>query len=246
MLLAYFDDSGTSAGQKVLTWGGVVGTQHQFDQLAGDWEKLLHQPFEGKAPLKKFHLGECRWGQGPFLDYSLAERDRLRWLFRDIIVRSGIKAVSCSVDVQAHEKLVRYWAKSLLGNPNLMCFAGAVQYSHRIRRTFYEGYDRIHFIFDQGQPNRPMRERFAREGFWKVSKLSDKLAFGSVAEHPGLQAADIIATESFWHVQDILKLGEDAAEEMPHFADLYSRVDFQVNWMDETAILQSLKQTNLG
>lgn len=246
MLRAYFDDSGTDNGQPVLTWGGLVGTESQFEQLETEWLELLHQPFPGKRPLRSFHLVDCRWGQKHFIDYSIAERDRLRLLFRDIVVRSGVHAVSCSIDVRAHNRHVRYWAASLLGTPNLLCFAGVVDFAHALRRAHYREHDGIAFTFDRGQPADPMQRRFDRGGFWKIARPEDTIAFGCVAEHAALQAADTIATESFWHVKDIIEFGEEAAVEKPHFIDLCERLSFQLNWLDEGAILEGLKKNNLG
>jgi hypothetical protein len=73
MLGAFFDDSGTHAGSPVMTIGGVLGTEAQWDVFAAAWEALLKEPLPGKKPLKQFHLSPCRAGRDEFESYSSAE-----------------------------------------------------------------------------------------------------------------------------------------------------------------------------
>ena len=102
----YLDDSGTHGEAPVVIWGGVVGTVEQFEFLEEKWNALLENPLPGKPPLEKFHLTECRGCRGEFEGYSRAESDRVQYLFRQIIIESGLMPVAYGTDTDAWNKLV--------------------------------------------------------------------------------------------------------------------------------------------
>jgi hypothetical protein len=199
----YFDDSGTHAGSPVMTMGGVLGTVAQWDVFAPAWAALLKSPLPGRPPLRQFHLAPCRAGAGEFSGYSPGERDHLTYLFRQIIFDSGLVTIAAALDNAAWDELVVGDVAEQLGNPLqflLYQCMNAVSDTVRMRRPG----EQVYMFFDAGIRDRVrelaksyMRDNINRGTFSGVG-------WAPVAECVAMQAADMMATETFQYGQEWL------------------------------------------
>lgn len=229
MLQGYFDDSGTHDSSDVVVWAGFIGTPDQWAKLSDDWNARLRAPFAGepgrqKPPLAMFHLAECVSKKGAFRDYSEAECDRIQWLFREIIVQSGVIGLGYAVDRIAYSALSDE-DRQRMGDAEAACVSGCVMGADRAVEDHFGEPAPLTMNFDQRRTS--ALERMGAEeivlGYGQLRSIT-ALSLRGVAQCPPLQAADILATEHRWDVQRRIR-GE--ANPRPHFASFMHRIHCQ-------------------
>jgi hypothetical protein len=221
MLAAFFDDSGTHPTSPVVALGGLLGTERQWNAFGTAWAALLDSPLPGKPPLKQFHLSPLRAGRDEFENYSMAERDRVNYLFRQVILDVGLVTLAAVVDRIAWNELVVGPLVELIGPPEQMCFVKCVDSVLATIRLRKPGQPVV-IAFDEGV--RPHLEDSARF-YISQSKRYPEIAgigFAKVSEVLALQGADLIATESYQFAQAWLK-NPDSPSANPHFRDFIMR-----------------------
>jgi hypothetical protein len=207
MLSAYFDDSGTHEDARVVVWGGVLGTEDQWNGFDDAWRARLRFPLPGKPPLRRFHLTACEAGAGEFRDYSRAERDRVTYLFRSIIVDARLVHLSSVVSRPDWDELIVDTLRERIGDPEHAAFLRCIIDSLEVSHFLYNDEKLITITFDMGRQSRPkLLADKVMEFDRRPLEIAD-LHFISVESCPRLQAADIIATESFWASQKWLDTG---------------------------------------
>jgi hypothetical protein len=221
VLGAFFDDTGTHAASPVVGFGGVLGTDAQWDAFAPDWAARLVNPLPGKPALKSFHLAPCRAGDDEFQGYSRAEIDHITYLFRRLILDHQLLTVAAVVNRRAWDELVTPEVAKIVGPPEGAAFVKCVDSTLAFCRLRHPG-EPVFFFFDQGIQSRieglawlyrTQTDRYPEIGGMGFAKVSDVLA---------LQAADMIATESYYYAQEWLKDGENAVANA-HFREYVKR-----------------------
>jgi Protein of unknown function (DUF3800) len=222
MLVAYFDDSGTHAGSKILVIGGVWGTEQEWTPFDRAWAAKLQEPLPGKPSLRRFHMHDCEFGDGEFVGWKKPERDALIHDLREIILGYELYGYAFAVSRPDYETL----------NPALQVIFGDAE-SYAINNCIgaaqawaLEKTDDklLSLVFD----DRPNREReteriysiYHESGEWREdrSRLVGISFLRSEHARP-LQAADIFAWETYRFCQDFLRDGE-AAQPRPHLQRL--------------------------
>jgi len=194
MLECYLDDSGTHNGSRVLVWGGVSAHKGFFDQFESDWKSLLQNPCTGKPPIKKFHSYDLARSEGEFASYNQAERDATRHDFRKVITDASLTWMSYGVSLDAWEDIVPPEIKKVLTAEDML-FGALVRDVLESAKKFGEP---VSFVFDQGRSSYSLVEmvKVATE----TADAKDSLAsytFAPVVAHAGLQAADMVAHETY-------------------------------------------------
>ena len=77
MISAYFDDSGSHDDSRIIVYGGLIGTEDQWNSFLDKWEAKLAGPLPGKVPLSQFHASRCLSRGKGFEDYTRDEAERL-------------------------------------------------------------------------------------------------------------------------------------------------------------------------
>jgi hypothetical protein len=219
---AFFDDSGTHQGSPVTVIGGLLGNEMQWENFAPAWEAQVAEPLPGKPRLEKgFHLTDCRAGKGEFASYNQAERDRITYLFRQIILRHQLVSFAAVVNRKAWDEIVTGKLAAALGDPLQMCFVKCVDMVIDILRTNHisEG---VFFFFDQGTKSELKKWADLYVSQNERYPEIDGMAFAPVGKLVPLQGADMIATESYQYAQQWLKDGADAKANA-HFREFLRR-----------------------
>jgi hypothetical protein len=221
VVAAFFDDSGTHPDSPVVAIGGLLGTVEQWDAFGAAWGELLETPLPGKPKLSQFHLSPCRALRDEFRDYSRADSDRITYLFRQVILSTGLVTVAAAVDRTAWNELVVGEIAEQLGQPDELCFVKCIDSIVGIVRL-QKPEEKILIAFDRG--TRAHLEPWAAACLAQ-SEIYPEIAgigFAKVSEVLALQGADMIATETYQYAQEWIKDGEDATPN-PHFKDYLKR-----------------------
>lgn len=236
MLHCYFDDSGTHDGSRLAVWGGLAGATGHFLELDAAWRRLLAEPLPGKAPLKKFALADCRAGEGEFANYKPAERDRIRYLFRQVILDSGMHPFSFAVDAKAWDDIVTGEMRDAYKcGASGVAFSGCADLAIKLTGKMPIS-SQMACVFDKGQ-RRPEMLDLLKDAETRAANASVSVTFtfAPVADVSGLQAADTIATEHYWYGLNVLAGKEE--ERSPHLMSLITRVKTRAYILQRPEIL---------
>ncbi len=119
------------------------------------------------------------------------------------------------------------------------CFNGAVE--HAVR--FFPDDLMLSVHFDRGRKSPKLDALIDRATkSYRGSPAIVNLSYNRVIDFTPLQAADIIATENYWHVSSVIA-GNDDAKPRPHFFHFLQRVKATNGYLaQEQEILDTLKK----
>jgi hypothetical protein len=235
---AYFDDSGTHAGSSAVVFGGLVGTDDQWETFDAAWRAKLAAPLPGKPRLRKFHLSSCMAAEGEFRDYKPVERDAVAGEFRDIIIKSSLASTASAIDRVAWDELVVGPVKRLLGSPLQPCFLKCIDRAVEFTRSWGNGDDHLAVMFDEGIKCDELSS-LINKYLWNMSEVVS-VTFGRVESFAPLQGADTIATESYW--QSLKTLGGTPEEMRLPFQHYLRHARSEGLMFDRQAIIDELRR----
>jgi hypothetical protein len=234
MLRAYFEDSGTHRTSDAVLLGGLIGTCEQWNQFESEWAAKLAAPLPGKPALPRFHLAACNACDEEFLGYSRAESDAVIHDFRQIILDAGLIGIASAVDRRAWDELIVGPARQRFGDPMSACVERCLTECFRIAGPHPQG-DRISVVFDLSIKSPRVQEIAERFTLPLGRPRLTLFLFGLARGLLPLQGADIVATESYWHAIEWLKLG-DAALPRAHMRHYTASAYYEAVILDHEAI----------
>lgn len=202
MLQAYFDDSGTHEGSKIMAIGGCVAREEQWTLFNNDWTAMLDD-----FGLTEYKSADLQAFEGEFTKAQGWDESRRRQLVARaaaIGMKWAKNSFASLVVREDYAIAVPEWAKktAAFGDEYNFCFQMSIG---RIMRWIQgQGVpmpmgEQIAFMFDQ----QPKREGVARNTYAAIKKFRDPedrmgtLAFGSGKSFPPLQFADFVAYETY-------------------------------------------------
>ena len=237
---AYFDDSGTHAGSPVVVFGGLIGSESQWEGFDETWRNRLTQPLPDKPRLKKFRLSSCMAAEDDFQGYKPVEREAIAGGFRDLIIESNLASTASAVDRVAWDELVVGRVRKFLGSALQPCFLNCLDRAMAYARSWGEEGDKIAVMFDKGTESDELRG-LIKKYLWNQPEVIS-VTFGKVEEFPPLQGADVVATESYWQAQNWLN--GNAGNLRPPFEHYLKHVKAEGQIFDRETIIEELKRRN--
>ena len=241
MLEFYLDDSGTHAAATVAVWGGIVGHIRFLQQLTAAWQQQLQQPCNGKPPISAFHSFDLGNSLGEFKGYNQAEWDLTRRNFRQIIVESGVTILAYGVSVKDWNQVVVGLARRAFHSAEHAAFGQAVLAGLKAAKAEDEP---INFHFDLGRDTPELRSVI--KPTIEVAEAEGhhvRYGFSSVAAVPALQAADLVAHESYRFFKQYQQ--DPRAKPGPHTARLFEEAhDSRAGWMGRRQIKEMVRKIN--
>lgn len=242
MLAACFDDSGTHEDSKLVVWGGFIGTAEQWSGLDKAWRSKLARPLPGKPRLTKFGLADCEGHHDEFAGYSIAESDLLQNECRDLIIQAGVMGLAYAVERECWDRLVQGPARDFLGDAESACFAACFNGALARARHFFPEDLMLSLHFDRGRKSPKIDALIDRATkMYRGAPAIVNMSYNRVIDFTPLQAADIIATENYWHASRVIA-GNDNAPARPHLAHFLQRVRAEGYLMQEAEVLSTLKK----
>ena len=214
MLEGRFDDGGTHNGSEVVVWGGVMGDTSWFEALEQPWSKLLAEPIPGKPKIKQFHHSHVSGGLGEFRDYKQGERDMAVKAFRDVLISSQLVPVSFTVVLKDWDRLIVGPYRQIWGNAEQFAFLACVMAAFRMART---GNAPVALEFDAERLQGSRSDLIAAaQGLFPDQSV--RVGFSACKDVFGLQAADLVAYESYLLSKQVIRNGDESPR--PHFRRL--------------------------
>ncbi len=185
-------------------------------------------------------MADCRARRNEFEGYSIAESDLLQNEFRQIVVDAHLVGLAYGVERLVWDRLVNAAAQAFLGDAETVCFSacftGAMERADRMFRNV----SMLSLHFDLGRKSPKLtsivdRVTKAHEGTPAIVNIS----FNPVKDFTPLQAADMIATENYWHAGGVIEGDNDPR---PHFAHFLKRGHTHGYILQEPEIRETLKK----
>ena len=213
MLHAYIDDSGTHDDAEVVSMGAFVARFEDWVSFELDWCAILD-----REPIEAFHMSHCEAGGKPF-DWSWARRAALIHDLRHVIIRYQMLGTAFSISRKDWDAIIIGAVREHFGNAIEFAFGGAIgQLVSYLRRLWPK--EKLAIIVDDQKQRKEDLQRIA--GHYADLKglypEIESLAFASMQKCVPLQAADMIAWESYRYALEWLKTGGKAVARA-HFRD---------------------------
>src|SRR5208282_2655323 len=203
MFSAYFDESGTHAGSPVLAVAGYMGFADKWARFEEKWERVL-KAYSVEVP---FHMTDFENRQQGFKHLEGRTRNQFFTQLVRIISEAALFGFGAAVSLADYEKLVKGPVKNSLGTPYTLCTQQCLLLVSRWMDEFlYEG--QVAYFFEAGV----LRASETAEVWQKIIK-DDKerrrckalsIRFASKRDLRPLQAADILAYETWKHLKNTL------------------------------------------
>ena len=212
LLTAYFDDSGTHNNSPVVTYAGFIGREEVWADLESAWRALLKQ-----HGIKRFHLAHMEAGSGEFDMWGRTRSDMVLHDFRQLILDRDLWGIACSVARADWNELVTGMARQHMSEPDDFCaeiclfdalnFTTVDEIENKVAVVFDDRPHRSAAILRKAQP-------WLHEPHNGMELLS--VTFSNATKLIPLQAADMLAWETYTHVQK-WALHRENTVPRPHF-----------------------------
>lgn len=205
MLTAYFDDSGTHDASAALVMAGWIGDEEQWAKFDKEWRALLD-----KEGLTWFHMTECEAADGEFDMWPRPRRDALIHDLRQVILNNNLHGLGVVIARNDWNRLVTGKIRDILGDGNDVCFVHAIDLATRwvrVRTNHYE----MAFVFDIGVESneKHLIIQTFDENYNDIPEIQS-ITFARVKQFSPLQAADMLAWESYHRALQIFNEGSKA------------------------------------
>lgn len=214
MLEGRFDDGGTHDDSEIVVWGGVMGDTDWFAKLEEPWSRLLAEPLPGKPPIKQFHHAHISNSWGEFRDYIPAERDVVIKAFRDEVIRAALVPVSFSVVLDDWNERVTGIYREIWGSAEEFAFMSCVLAGFRMATISGKP---VALEFDAERLKRS-RDDIIAAVQQRYPEAVTRIGFNRVRDVYGLQAADLVAYETYLLSLKVVREGVE--DPRPHFKRL--------------------------
>lgn len=192
MIAAYFDESGTHDGSVAVTFAGYSGSPDVWTSFTHEWIALL-----GQYGLPYFHMSDYVARVPPYDKFSDQQRIALVSLLIAIINKHDLAGTAVALK-RADFGVVLPGAEGRANDPYYMLMMRAM-----VDILLYASVrkQRVLFTFDRRQKVAELagmlHEAMLQVHPWLKAVLSDGTVFGSKEEYVPLQAADLLAYESY-------------------------------------------------
>jgi hypothetical protein len=214
MLGAYLDESHDSKKERIYVVAGYIAPAANWNCFWGAWDRALVE--EG---LPDFHMADCEGGYGSIYSQMPRERrEELQRRFIGIITSSDIAGMGCGIELEAYNELRPEFdaerrllpgapVSGSIGDPYLLAFQGAIQEMAQYREVVsLPEEERIAFVFDR-RKDLTGRVTYLYDHLCGAQNMPHVKRFGSLTfddrkRMKPLQAADVLAYESFRYLND--------------------------------------------
>ena len=195
VLKAYFDDSGTHLASDVVVMGGLIASEESWNALEPTWD--AHLRYLG---IKKMHMSHCEKGRKEFWGWERPKIDDCIATFREMIEKTHGRMLASAVGRKDWEDACAVTCLGdIFSDPLDFLFNTAMRRALESRRASAENSKEITVIFDSRGQNLAFWQNLAANYQRKWPNRMAGFSFGLMEKIFPLQAADMIAYESFVH-----------------------------------------------
>jgi hypothetical protein len=191
------DETGTHAGAPIVAVGGYISRPKYWRAWTEDWNAQKRKVPPGRQPIKVFHSTDCANSQGEFKGWDQAERDPYVAQLLPVLRAHKLAGIVIGINLDDLTKAMKDCPELLemFGTPYTACFQWAISIIIDYATKHGRG-ERMVFVHEGNDFKGEALKAFEYvKKFRNSRRIPMKMAFGTKAEHPPLQAADVLAYE---------------------------------------------------
>jgi hypothetical protein len=197
MIKTFMDETGVHDDADMVAVGGYVSRPKHWRDWTKDWNVHKRRVPSGRRPIKVFHSTDCANYHGEFEGWTKEERDPYVAQLLPVIpahelagIVIGVNLRDLSTAMKDHPDLLE-----MFGTPYTACFQWAISIIIDIATSHGKG-ERMAFVHEVNEYHGEAMRAFKYvTQFLNPRAIPMTLSFGSKADYPPLQAADILAYE---------------------------------------------------
>lgn len=232
MLTGYFDDSGTHGPSKVVVWAGFIAPEARWLMLDQGWRAIL-----AREGLNDFHMADCTAREKEFERRNRADCDKIIHDLREVIMAAELFGIGTAVPKDDWDEVV---AENPLG-PNMgtaeeFAFSACFYHALNSAQDFKPETD-VSLVFDDRDHVTVPMSRIISHYKKQASKSPNLVgvSFQKCDRFAGLQAADMLAWETYKHALNWIEAGRRQPAR-PHFQDFLTYGRLRGSFMNKDRI----------
>jgi hypothetical protein len=197
MIKTFMDETGIHDDAEMVAVGGYLARPMAWRDWTKDWNTHKRKVPPGRKPIKVFHSTDCANHKKEFEGWTKEERDPYVAQLLPVIREHELAGIVIGVNLLALAEAMRTHPELLemFGTPYTACFQWAIS----IIMDFATGHgrgERMAFVHETNAFKGEALKAFDYvEKYLNPRKIPMTMAFGSKADYPPLQAADVLAYE---------------------------------------------------
>jgi hypothetical protein len=228
MYITYLDESGSFGDTRVLAIAGYSAQAVEWARLEHAWKKMLKRIGVGV-----FHMRECLHRRGAFEGRTIDDSREALTQVVDAILSHEVHGIGAAVLLRDYDDVIVGSTREDIGDPWHLCFRHVIkEVAERIDRLPKDEW--VAFVCDLQEEYSGEAERLYRRinetPDWPNRRQLGSLTFGSRQDEVGLQVADVLAYETFKHLDDrlytdrgIRKSLDRLTQGRPFYGEYYDR-----------------------
>jgi hypothetical protein len=197
VLKVYMDESGIHDNSPVVTVAAYIGRPR-------DWQNWTKRWNTAKRPIKVYHATDAQALHGEFEGWSEPGRDEVVKRILPVIAEANLPGMVIGIQMDEFRKAFsgRPELIEMFGTPYGACFQWLIQ-SLMYARSKFGSIERYAFVHECNDYQREALEAFNYvKKYCNPQNSPTSISFGTKADYPPLQAADILAYEGNRRMRD--------------------------------------------
>jgi len=197
MIKTFMDETGLHGDAEMVAVGGYISRPKHWRAWTKDWNAHKRGVPPGRRPIDVFHSTDCANYHGEFEGWTKEERDPYVAQLLPIIPSHELAGIVIGVNLRDLSAAMKDHAElsEMFGTPYTACFQWAISIIMEIATEHGKG-ERMAFVHEVNDfRGEAMRAFTFVKQFLNPRAIPMTMAFGSKADYPPLQAADVLAYE---------------------------------------------------
>jgi len=197
MLTVYGDESTDCREERVFAVAGLIAKQEEWDEFTKGWVEAN----EGIP----FHAADCESGHGDYEHLDLGHCGKIyRRHVRLLTAHNPLIGIGSAVNL---EEFWDVFPNVVDDSPYFLCFQDIVV-DFAAAASVVIPLDEVDFVFDRSQRFQynatVLFEKFSKIPEWKDKFRLNEIRYAPKDKTPGVQVADLVARETFKHLENQL------------------------------------------
>lgn len=239
---AYIDDSGSHKDSRVFVLGGCIGPASDWSLWYPQWKGLLTNPGNGHRAIEYFHAVEAAHSGGEFRGWNKEESNLFPIRLIPTIEKRRIVKFGVAIVMKDFREIITGKLLEEFKSPYYLCMLSCVALLRGLlKRQDAPRKERIGYIFEeQNEFEAHAKALYSEiksvkrnERYYKMGPI----AFDTKRNAPMLQAADLVAFETYSYMQERMGIRKreypqryDLLSSRNFVSKLYSKKDLENLW----------------
>ena len=205
---SFIDDSGSHKDSSVFILAGCLAPAKDWSKWYSQWKQVLDRP-NGHKPIEYFHAVDAAHSRGQFWGWKKDESNLFPLRLIPAIESNKIWKFAAAVGMDAFHRTIKGQVLDQVKSPYYLCMLMCmVMVADFMRRSGAPRKERVAYVFEEQNKFAP----HALELYNDIKSVKENerkyklgsIAFDSKKGSPMLQAADLVAYESYGRMKEIL------------------------------------------